>query len=120
MQWYLTCMKKYVTFEGRARRTEYWMFYLFNTIFLIAATILDNLLKTNIGGTYYGVFYFVYALAVFLPSIAVVVRRLHDVDKAGTWFFIAFIPIIGGIWLLVLTCTEGIRGSNKYGEDPKA
>src|SRR5664279_2905922 len=58
-----------LTFEGRARRTEYWMFALFNTIFLIAATILDNLLKTNISGTYYGVFYFVYALAVFLPSI---------------------------------------------------
>lgn len=120
MKWYLDCMKKYVTFEGRARRTEYWMFALFNIIFLIAAVILDNLLKTTIGGSSYGVFYLLYSFAVFLPSIAVVVRRLHDVDKAGTWFFIAFIPLIGGIWLLVLECTEGTRGRNQYGEDPKA
>ena len=120
MNWYLNCLKKYASFEGRARRTEYWMFTLFNFIFLVAAVILDNLFKTTINGSAYGVIYFVYALAVFLPSLAVIVRRLHDIDKAGTWFFIAFVPIVGGIWLLVLECTEGIRGSNQYGEDPKA
>jgi len=120
MSWYLNCLKKYVTFEGRARRTEYWMFYLFNIVFQIAAVILDNLLKTTIGGLPYGVIYLLYSLAIFLPTIAVIVRRLHDVDKAGYWFFIIFVPLIGSIWLLVLECTEGTRGENQYGADPKA
>jgi len=120
MSWYLNCLKKYVIFEGRARRTEYWMFLLFNIIFMVVAIVLDNLFKTTIAGLPYGVIYFLYAFAVFIPSIAVIVRRLHDVDKSGTWVFIAFIPFIGSIWLLVLECTEGTRGKNQYGADPKA
>jgi uncharacterized membrane protein YhaH (DUF805 family) len=56
---------------------------------------------------------------VFIPGLAVAVRRLHDVGKSGWWYFIALIPIIGGIWLLILFCTEGISGSNEYGPDPK-
>ena len=120
MKWYLNCMKKYATFEGRARRTEYWMFVLFNFIFLYAASMLDILLKTTIGGSSIGVIFYLYQFAVLLPNTAVFIRRLHDVDKSGKWFFIMFIPFIGPIWLLVLVCMEGTRGENQYVADPKA
>ena len=89
-------------------------------MFLIVAVILDNLLKTTIAGLPYGVICFLYAFAVLIPSIAVIVRRLHDVDKSGTWVFIAFIPFIGSIWLLVLNARKEHGGENQYGADPKA
>jgi uncharacterized membrane protein YhaH (DUF805 family) len=113
-------MKKYVTFSGRARRTEYWMFLLFNLIFMVVAIALDNLFKTTVSGSIYGAIYYIYSLAVFLPGLAVTVRRLHDVNKTGAMIFVALIPLVGAIWLLVLDCTEGTRGVNQYGPDPKA
>lgn len=119
MNWYLKVLKNYVGFSGRARRKEYWMFSLFTFLFAILAMILDTILGTNIQPLPYGIFYFVYGLATFLPALAVLVRRLHDVGKSGFWFFIAFIPLIGAIWLLVLLCTNGDAGENKYGADPK-
>jgi len=119
MNWYLAVLKKYVVFNGRARRKEYWMFTLFNIIFLIAAMILDNVVGTAIKGVGYGLFYCLYALAVLLPGIAVMVRRLHDVGKSGWFLFIGLIPLVGGIWLLVLACTDGNPGENAYGPNPK-
>jgi len=119
MNWYLQVLKKYAEFGGRARRKEYWMFALFNVIFLIVAIILDNVLGTTIGVLPYGVFYFLYALAVLLPGLAVGVRRLHDVGKSGWMMLIGLIPLIGAIWLLVLVCTDSQSGTNKWGENPK-
>ena len=119
MNWYISALKKYAVFSGRARRKEYWMFFLFNIIFAIAAIILDNVIGTAIGGVGYGLIYFLYLLAVILPGIAVAVRRLHDIGKSGGWLFIALIPLIGGIWLLVLMCTEGTPGENEYGSNLK-
>jgi len=119
MNWYLQVLKKYAEFGGRARRKEYWMFALFNIIFLIVAMILDNVLGTTVGVLPYGVFYFLYALAVLLPGLAVGVRRLHDVGKSGWMMLIVLIPLIGAIWLLVLVCTDSQAGSNKWGENPK-
>ena len=112
-------MKKYADFSGRARRSEYWYFVLFNIIFLIIAMVLDNVLGTTIASLPYGAFYFIYALAVFLPGLAVAVRRLHDVGKSGWFMFIALIPLVGAIWLLVLYFTEGDAGTNEYGSNPK-
>lgn len=119
MNWYLAVLKKYAMFSGRARRKEYWMFVLFNLIFAIVAVILDNVLGTAIEGSGYGLIYIVYVLAVFLPGLAVAVRRLHDVGKSGWFLFIVLIPIIGAIWLLVLMCTDGNPGKNAYGPNPK-
>ncbi|NVO09792.1 MAG: DUF805 domain-containing protein [Bacteroidales bacterium] len=119
MNWYLQVLKKYAEFNGRARRKEYWMFALFNIIFLIVAMIIDNVAKTTIGELPYGLFYFVYAFAVLIPGLAVGVRRLHDVGKSGWMMFLIFIPIIGGIWLLVLFCMDGVIGQNEYGANPK-
>lgn len=119
MNWYLQVLKKYDVFSGRARRTEYWMFALFNFIFLIAAVIIDNVAGTTIEGLPYGLFYFLYALTVLIPGLAVVVRRLHDVGKSGWMILIALIPLIGAIWLLVLMVTDSIPGDNEYGANPK-
>ncbi|SHH30483.1 Uncharacterized membrane protein YhaH, DUF805 family [Chryseobacterium oranimense] len=120
MKWYLKVLKQYADFTGRARRTEYWMFVLFNMIFAIAAAVLDNLLGLKFTPEIpYGFIYLIYGLATFIPGLAVMVRRLHDVDKSGWWFFIGLIPIIGSIWLLVLLATDGTPGTNQYGVNPK-
>jgi len=122
MNYYLAVLKKYVDFSGRARRSEYWYFALFNIIFLIVALVLDNVLGTTVPTMPYGVFYIIYGLIVLLllPGLAVLVKRLHDVGKSGAYILLAFIPLIGAIWLLVLCVTEGTIGKNEYGEDPKA
>lgn len=120
MKWYLKVLKQYADFSGRARRTEYWMYTLFNIIFLIIAAVLDNVLGLKFSPEIpYGYIYLLYALVTLIPGLAVSVRRLHDIDKSGWFLFISLIPIIGGIWLLVLYCTEGTPGRNKYGVNPK-
>ena len=67
----------------------------------------------------FAVFYVIYAFGVLIPNIAVLVRRLHDVNKSGWFYFVALIPLVGGIWLLVMLFTEGDQGENDYGSDPK-
>jgi len=119
MNWYLTVLKKYAVFTGRARRKEYWMFVLFNIIFYVVAIILDNILGTAIEDLGYGLFYILYTLGVIIPSIAVAVRRLHDIGKSGWWIFISLIPIIGVFWFIVLVATDSQAGENEYGPYPK-
>jgi len=119
MSWYLTVLKKYAVFSGRARRKEYWMFALFNFIFSILAVVIDSVLGTASEEMGYGIFYALYTLVVLLPSLAVLVRRLHDVGKSGWWFFISLIPFIGGIWLLVLLISDSQPGENQHGLNPK-
>ncbi|HLV41787.1 MAG TPA: DUF805 domain-containing protein [Brumimicrobium sp.] len=119
MEWYLKVLRQYADFNGRARRKEYWMFFLFNMLFAFAAVFLDNIFGTANPEIGYGVFYAIYVLAMFIPSLAVAVRRLHDIGKSGWMILVAFIPLVGGIWLLVLMVTEGKPGLNEYGENPK-
>lgn len=119
MNWYLKCLKQYADFSGRARRKEYWMFTLFNIIFTIVTIILDNVLGTASPELSYGLFYGLYVLAMFIPGLAVSVRRLHDVGKSGWMILITLIPLIGPIWLLVLILTDSNPGENKYGQNPK-
>lgn len=117
MNWYLKCLKQYADFSGRARRSEYWMFTLFNFIFMIVAGVLDGVLAGAIGMP---VFTLIYLLGMIIPSISVCARRLHDIDKSGWMMFVSMIPFIGGIWLLILMVKDGISGDNKYGPSPKA
>ena len=105
MNYYLEVLKKYTLFTGRARRAEYWYFVLFNFIISIALTFLGQAINFSLFGS-------LYSLAVFLPSLAVAVRRMHDVNKSG-WFIL--IPIYN----LILLCTDGTPGPNEYGPDPK-
>jgi uncharacterized membrane protein YhaH (DUF805 family) len=119
MFWYLAVLKKYAVFSGRARRKEYWMFVLFNIIFFVVAIVLDNVLGTASEDLGYGVICGLYSLAVILPGLAAVVRRLHDVGKSGWWIFISLVPLVGSIWLLVLLATDSQPGENQYGPNPK-
>ena len=120
MNWYLKVLKQYADFNARARRKEYWMFALFNMIFGGIAMGLDNILGIGFGEIgVYGPLYILYTLAVFIPGLAVVVRRLHDVGKSGWMMLIALIPLIGAIWLLVLMLTDSNFGENEYGVNPK-
>ncbi|MCV9951451.1 DUF805 domain-containing protein [Paenibacillus polymyxa] len=112
MQWYLKVLQNYVGFQGRARRTEYWMFTLFNAIAGLVLYLLDFLLGLPF------VLSFIYGLAVLLPSLAVLFRRLHDTGKTGWWILIALVPF-GSIVLLVFTCLDSQPGDNKYGKNPK-
>lgn len=112
MNWYLAVLKKYAVFSGRARRKEYWMYVLFYVIFAVVAMILDNVLGLASVETGYGPLYGLVALAHIIPSLAAGVRRMHDVGKSG-WFLL--IPI----YSLILACTDGQKGSNEYGPDPK-
>lgn len=120
MKWYLKVLKQYADFDGRARRTEYWMYLLFNMIFLAVAAVLDNILGLKFNEQVpYGYIYLLYSLVVFLPGLGVAVRRLHDVGKSGWFILIGLIPIIGGIWLIILMATDGTPGRNEYGVNPK-
>lgn len=116
MNWYLSVLKNYAGFSGRARRKEYWMFTLVNVIVAVVLEVIALASKSSA----VQVVYVIYLLAVLVPSIAVLVRRLHDTGKSGAWFWIGLVPFIGGIWLLVLTVLEGNSGANQYGPDPKA
>jgi uncharacterized membrane protein YhaH (DUF805 family) len=113
MNWYLKVLRQYADFTGRARRMEYWMFVLVNTIIWVAILILDSVLRTSLPGL-------LYWLAILLPSLAVGVRRLHDTGRSGWWLLIGIIPLIGTIVLIVFFATDGERAPNVYGPDPKA
>lgn len=119
MKWFIKVLKQYADFKGRARRKEYWMFVLFYSIFLIITSILDITLGIGFGDTGTGPITLLFYLAILIPGLAVTVRRLHDVGKSGWMILINFIPIIGGIWLLVLLLTNSNQGENKYGANPK-
>jgi uncharacterized membrane protein YhaH (DUF805 family) len=119
MNWYLEVLKKYAVFNGRARRKEYWMFFLFNIIIAVILGLVEGFAgiapesDQSVLGT-------LYMLAVLLPGLAVGVRRLHDSDRSGWWLLIAFVPIIGAIILLVFMVQDSQPGENQYGPNPKA
>ena len=106
MNYYLKVLQNYATFGGRARRSEYWYFILFNTIISFGLGFVGGLMQVNWISN-------IYTLAVLIPSIAVAVRRMHDVGKSG-WF------VLVPIYNFILVCTNGVQGDNEYGADPKA
>ncbi|MFD3535472.1 DUF805 domain-containing protein [Streptomyces sp. NPDC058664] len=114
MNWYLDALKKYAVFSGRSRRKEYWMYTLFNVIAVAILAAIDFALGI------YPALTAIYVLGVFIPSLAVTVRRLHDTGRSGWWYFISLVPFVGGIVLLVFTCLDGEGHDNAYGANPKA
>jgi uncharacterized membrane protein YhaH (DUF805 family) len=106
-----TCFKKSVVWEGRASRAEFWWFELAQALIIIAALIIDQIIGT-------GVLYIIAVIVLILPSIAVLIRRLHDTDRTGWWFWIQLLPLIGLIVLLVFTLSGSDEGDNKYGPNP--
>ncbi|MGN6424154.1 MAG: DUF805 domain-containing protein [Asticcacaulis sp.] len=113
--------KNYVNFQGRATRSEYWWWVLFEILLTCVPGALIGLggesdALASIGG----LLYIVIGLGLLLPSLSVYIRRLHDTDHSGWWLLLGFIPLIGGIVLLVWTIMKGTSGPNKYGPDPLA
>lgn len=106
------CFSNYVTFSGRATRSEYWWFTLFN---LLAGFVLGMVQAAM--GLQFGLAD-LYALAAILPGVAVTSRRLHDVGRSGWWQLLIFVPLIGAIVLLVWLVSKGEYGTNSWGEDP--
>lgn len=106
-----TCLtEKYATFEGRARRSEYWWFQLFYLLFSFVVVALVFLLRSEWVALLF--------LALLVPQVAVTVRRLHDTSRSGWWFLISFVPYVGPIVLLVFCCLDSAP-SNQYGNSPK-
>lgn len=114
MYWYIKALKNYATFRGRATRTEYWLFTLFAYIFMIIPYILVFIDSLAVFGV---ILVLLYGAAMILPSLAVTVRRLHDTGRSGWWYLINFVPVIGGIWLLILLCQRSEVTANIYDTD---
>src|SRR5215211_6143350 len=119
LSWYLEALKKYAVFSGRSRRMEYWYFVLFNIIVSIVLGVIDGLLGTSGSYAGAGLLSGIYGLAVLIPTLAVTVRRLHDIDRSGWWILIGLVPLIGVTVLLVFALLEGTPGDNQYGPNPK-
>ena len=119
MNWYLHCIKNYANFSGRARRKEYWMFLLFNIIIMFALAMLSGFISNIFDSEMSFLLLGLYGLFIIIPHLACVVRRLHDINKSGAYWFVRFIPIIGPIWLLILLVEDSWDGQNKYGSNPK-
>ncbi|TVR27597.1 MAG: DUF805 domain-containing protein [Balneolaceae bacterium] len=115
VEWYLQPFKKYAEFTGRARRKEYWSFTLGN--FIISLLLGGAGFGIGLGSEYLGM---LFSLFVFIPSLAVGVRRLHDTGKSGFWLLILFVPVIGFFVLLYFFLLDSDTGSNQYGPSPKA
>ncbi len=118
MNWYIKVLKNYVTFDGRARRKEYWLFFLINLIISIILSVVDSSIAGS-GASNIGILSTIYSLAVFLPGVAVSIRRLHDTGRTGWWLLIALIPLIGAIVLLVFMVQDSKPGANRFGANPK-
>ena len=123
VEYWKKCLNKYADFNGRARRSEYWYFGLMNFLIVLGAYAIAIALAFVTRSAIISIIMLVviglYSLATIIPNLAVLVRRLHDTGKSGAWFFISFVPLIGGIWLLVLMCTDSQPGANDYGTNPK-
>ncbi len=130
----VSVFQKYAEFSGRARRSEFWYFCLFNFIIYSSSSVAyftilaigisgrsSGSLLAALGGSYIlMILYGIYSLVVLIPSLAVACRRLHDIGRAGPYLFFAFIPIVGFIFLLIWFLQEGDAGPNRFGPDPKA
>lgn len=119
MEWYLSVLRKYATFEGRARRKEYWMFTLFNVLIIMGLSLVDYMIGTFDAEADIGLLGGIYSLGVLIPSLAVGVRRLHDTDRSGWWLLLTFLPFLGAIILLIFFVLDGTPGQNRFGENPK-
>lgn len=125
MDTYLTPWKKYATFSGRAPRKEFWTFYLVNTLVFVA---LAGAMGTSMSAgrglmsmhmISVGTPAMIFGLAVFVPTLAVIVRRLHDIGRSGVWVLLGFVPVIGGIVVLILMLMDTQPEANQYGPNPK-
>ena len=110
-------LRRFLDFEGRSTRKEFWLFYLFFIVSYIVLSIIDILLDLYSDEAEIGFISGVYTLIMFIPLLSVQIRRLHDIDRTGFWILISIIPIIGAIVLLIFMCLEGSEGENRFGPE---
>ena len=115
IDWFKKGLRNYANFSGRARRKEYWYFVLVQMGLVIIAMILDAIIFNS----EIGLFYIVVALGLFLPGLAVTIRRLHDTSRSGWWFLISILPLIGSIILLVFLASDTKLETNQWGPPAK-
>ena len=125
MAWFILAWQRATDFSGRSRRKEYWFFTLFNVLAMFLLAVIGGLFDWLFFGENHKapiLFFlvFLYAIASMVPSLAITIRRLHDIGKSGWWYFIAFVPIVGGIILFVFTLLDSEPYANQWGLDPKA
>jgi uncharacterized membrane protein YhaH (DUF805 family) len=113
MDWYLQAWRKWNDFAGRARRTEFWMFILFNALVVWGLAALEVVFGS------FGILSWLYSLVVIVPALAVTVRRLHDTGREGLWAAGMFVPLLNLV-VLYFCILEGDPGANRYGASPKA
>lgn len=112
--------KNYANFNGRARRSEFWFFALFNLIIYLAASVINYLIAGSSDTTsIIGIIYLLYSLATILPALAVSWRRLHDIGKSGAYILFILIPLVGCIFLLAWFVKDSDMGENRFGPNPK-
>ncbi|MCF8070142.1 MAG: DUF805 domain-containing protein [Desulfobacterales bacterium] len=111
MNYFTDALKKYADFNGRATRTQFWMFVLFYFIFCIIAAVIDSIIGASI-------FSIILMLGLIVPSISITARRLHDISKSGWWQLVALVPVIGSI-VLIIFCVMDSHPQNQYGPNPK-
>lgn len=120
MNYYLAVLRKYAVFEGRATRSEYWYFMLFNLLFMYSPIIISSILGIEGDGSiWFAALTGFYALAVFIPHMAVIVRRLHDTNHSGWWVFITLVPVVGLIVMIIFLVIDSDPVENQYGKNPK-
>lgn len=108
-----SCFNNYANFNGRARRSEYWYFFLFYAVISIVLSALAR--NSSIFSFISGIF----SLALLVPNLAVSIRRLHDIGRSGWYYLISFIPVVGQIIMIVWFCQDSVPGTNMYGMNPK-
>jgi uncharacterized membrane protein YhaH (DUF805 family) len=118
MKWYLHALRKYAVFEGRARRREYWIFELVNTVIGMVLFVLAVMLG-KAGYQYFLSLPFFYVVATTIPTYSSLVRRLHDTNHSGWWMFISAVPVVGVFILLRMIVTDSDPGENRFGPNPK-
>ena len=119
MHWLTGPITKYAVWKGRATRSEYWYFILITTLITVGLTMIDLAVGTYDEETNQGLISGLFSLFIFLPSIAVFVRRLHDAGRSGWWFWVLLVPLVGLIVILVFFCTDSQEEANQYGPNPK-
>jgi uncharacterized membrane protein YhaH (DUF805 family) len=112
-------LASYASFGGRARRSEYWYLTLFHALAVLLAMVVSYLAMLANPALAIILYSFV-IFGTLLPHLAVSVRRLHDVNRSGWWYLFGLVPLLGTIVLLVWFCTDGTRGPNRFGADPRA
>src|SRR4051812_38312471 len=120
MHWYLQAWKKYGEFEGRSRRSEYWVFFLFNILAIIVLSFADLALGLYNEGVGFGFLSGLYCVGAFIPGLSLSVRRLHDTGRNGFWILIGMIPLVGFIVLFIIMAQDGNPMGNEYGPSPKS